>query len=127
MRLGSRFLAGALCACVAPMSAMAAQTFSGTLPPGTKEKILPVKLALKPTAWHFKFYAPPVNAGVNYALSFCVGPRSNPCGLPSDIVFTVPKGQTRLATLNSTLFKTKVLTVGQGTKKPVPYSVTITP
>lgn len=127
MRLLSRLAAAALCACVAPMSAMAGQTFTGVLPPGTKEKILPVKVPFLPTVWHFKFYAPPVNAGVNYALSFCVGPRSNPCGLPSDIVFTVPKGQTRLATLNSTLFKTKVLTVGQGTKKPVPYSVTITP
>ena len=127
MRLGSSLLAGVLCAGVAPMPAMAAQTFSGTLPPGTKERILPVKVPLLPTVWHFKFYAPPVNAGVNYALSFCVGPRSNPCGLPSDIVFTVPKGQTRLATLNSRLFKTKVLTVGQGTRRPVPYSVTITP
>jgi hypothetical protein len=27
-----------------------------------------------PHQMHFKFYAPPVNAGVNYALGFCVGP-----------------------------------------------------
>jgi hypothetical protein len=127
VRLRFKLLAAMLCAGVAPMPSMAAQTFTGVLPPGTKEKILPVKLPAKPTQWHFRFYAPPVNAGVNYALGFCVGPRSNPCGLHSDIDFTVPKGQTRLATLSSTLFKTRVLTVGQGTNRPVPFSVTITP
>ncbi len=127
MRLRSRLLAAALCAWVAPMPAMAGQTFSGVLPPGTKEKILPVKLPARPTLWHFQFYAPPVNAGVNYALGFCVGPRSNPCGLHTDITFDVLKGQTRTANLSSNLFRTRVLTVGQGTRRPVPYKVTITP
>ncbi len=127
MRLGARLLIAALCACVLPTPGMASQTLSGVLPPGTRLKILAVKRPVPPQQMHFRFYAPPVNAGVPYALDFCIGPRANPCGLPSDIVVNVPKGQTRLATYSSALFATKVLAVGQGTARPVPYSVTITP
>jgi hypothetical protein len=76
---------------------------------------------------HFRFSAPPVNARVNYALNFCVGPRVNSCGLPRSIVVVVPRGQTRIRTFSSALFARNVLTVGQGTRVAVPYRVTITP
>lgn len=73
----------------------------------------------------FKFTAPAFNAGVKYALDFCVGPASNPCGLPTSYVVNVPGGEERLAVLPASVFEKNVLTVGQGTARPVPYSVTI--
>lgn len=73
----------------------------------------------------FKFTAPTFNAGVNYALSFCIGPSNNPCGLPTSYVVNVPGGEERLAVVPSSVFANNVLTVGQGTTRPVPYSVTI--
>ncbi len=127
MRLGTRLFFAALCACILPTTGMASQTLSGVLPSGRQLKILAVRRPAPPQPMHFRFTAPPVNAGVNYALDFCIGPRANPCGLPSDIVVNVPKGQTRLATYSSTLFATRVLAVAKGTRAPVPYSVTITP
>ncbi len=123
----TRLLIGALCLGALPTPGMATQTLSGTLPPGTRSKVLTFRLPARPQALRFQFTAPPVNAGVNYALNFCVGARANSCGLRTDIVFVVPKGQTRFATLSSALFPSRVLTVGQGTRRPVPYLVKITP
>jgi len=73
----------------------------------------------------FKFSAPAVNAGVAYALNFCVGPAANPCGSPSSYVVVVPAGQERLAVVNANAFANNVLTVSQGTKVPVPFEVTM--
>lgn len=73
----------------------------------------------------FKFTAPTFNAGVAYALSFCIGPASNPCGLPTSYVVQVPGGEERLAVVPASVFANNVLVVGQGTARPVPYSVTI--
>jgi len=73
----------------------------------------------------FKFSAPAFNAGVKYALNFCIGPATNPCGLPSSFVVVVPEGEERLAVVPASIFTDNVLVVGQGTKVPVPYAVTI--
>lgn len=73
----------------------------------------------------FKFTAPSFNAGVQYALSFCIGPATNPCGLPTSYVVQVPGGEERLAVVPSSVFVNNVLIVAQGTTRAVPYSVTI--
>jgi hypothetical protein len=101
-----------------------AQTLSGVIPPG-KTVTLFVQRPLIPRALRFTFSAPPVNAHVRYALSYCIGPRSNPCGLPPDIVIVVPMGVTKSATYASTLFLKNAFVVGQGTRVPTPYRVVI--
>jgi hypothetical protein len=68
------------------------------------------------------FYAPPVNA---HAIDFCIGPGANPCGLPTDYTVEVPAGQTGTGVVNSGLLRTHIFVVGQGTRVPVPYSVTV--
>lgn len=73
----------------------------------------------------FKFTAPSFNAGVPYALNFCIGPATNPCGLPTSYVVNVPGGEERLGVVPASVFANNVLVVGQGTTRPVPYSVTI--
>ncbi len=123
MRLRSILWMAVLCASVAP--ATANQALSGTLPPGVRSKILAVRLPASAQLMYFRFSAPPVNAGVNYALDYCIGPRPNPCGL--GIAVTVPEGQTRLRWYSSTFIRTRVLTVGQGTAATVPYRVDINP
>ena len=127
MRSIIRICAAVVMACAIPASAMASQTLSGVLPPGTTSRILHFRTPRFVQPMQFRFFAPPVNARVNYALNFCVGPRFNACGLPRSIVVVVPRGQTRLRTFSSALFAHNVLTVGQGTRVPVPYRVTITP
>jgi hypothetical protein len=116
---------GALAAwtCVAAPPA-SAQTLSGVIPPG-KTVTLSVQRPLIPRPLRFTFSAPPVNAHVRYALSYCIGPRSNPCGLPTDIVVVVPMGATKAATYPSTLFLKNAFVVGQGTRVPTPYRVVI--
>lgn len=73
-------------------------------------------------ALKFKFSAPAPGA---YALSFCIGPATNPCGLPTSYVVQVPGGQERLAVVDAAIFANNVLVVGQGTTRPLPFSVTI--
>lgn len=80
---------------------------------------------LQPSLMRFKFSAPPKNAGVPYALDFCIGPAANPCGLPSSHVINVPEGQERFADFDSALFRTNILVVGQGTRVAVPFSVEV--
>lgn len=72
----------------------------------------------------FKFSAPSFNAGVQYVLSFCIGPVANPCGQAVYSV-NVPGGEERLAVVPSSIFAKNVLVVAQGTLRQVPYSVTI--
>jgi hypothetical protein len=102
-------------------------TLNGTIPAGTTPVVI-LKANNEPGATgviKFKFSAPAHDAGVPYALSFCIGPASNPCGLPTSYVVEVPGGQERLAVVNANVFATNVLVVGQGTKRPVPFAVTI--
>lgn len=70
---------------------------------------------------------PDSKAPVPYTLSFCIGPSKNPCGMPApqSYVLVVPGGEERTAVVDSGIFKDKVVAVGQGTKVPIPYIVTI--
>src|ERR1700686_3065906 len=72
----------------------------------------------------FKFSAPSFNAGVKYVINFCIGPATNPCGLPTSYVVPVPGGEERLAVVPASIFEKSVLTVGHGTSRPVPFAVT---
>jgi hypothetical protein len=106
-------------------------TLTGTIP-GTTPPTPVVILEANPhigsgCPLKFKFSAPlpDSEAPVPYALSFCIGPAANPCGLPTSFVVVVPGGQERLAVVDPGTFKTNVLTVGQGTKVPIPFSVTM--
>lgn len=73
----------------------------------------------------FKFTAPSFNAGVPYALNFCIGPATNPCASPNSYVVNVPGGEERLGVVPASAFANNVLVVTQGTTRPVPYSVTV--
>jgi hypothetical protein len=70
----------------------------------------------------FKFSAPAFDAGVKYVLAFCIGTATNPCGVYS---VEVPGGEERLAVVPASFLEKNVLTVSQGTKRPVPFAVTI--
>jgi hypothetical protein len=102
-----------------------AYTINGVIPPGTTPVVINLQKPIRPGLMKFRFYAPPKNAGVPYALDFCIGLSVNPCGLPGSHVVNVPKGQVRSAAFPSATFATDVLVVGQGTKVPVPFSVQI--
>ncbi len=96
---------------------------TGTVPAGGELVLIEENKPPKATGvLRLKFSAP--TAG-NYSLNFCIGPRSNPCGLPTSRVVTVPGGEERLEEVNASVFKDNVLTVGQGTNTPLPYSMTI--
>jgi hypothetical protein len=136
--MNSKFLAGiAAVALMAAASAFAAplsdsnrqdaqdrsqaETFNGVLPPGG-EATIPFRHPNAPTLMHFRFYAPTANAGVGYALTYCIGPQSHPCG-HRNFIIDVPMGQVRTATVQ--IPRNSVLVVGQGTTAPLPYSVEI--
>jgi hypothetical protein len=109
------------CAIAAPASAY---TLSGMIPPGGRVTLRLLK-PLPPGAIKLTMSAPPVNAGVPYAITYCIGSAANPCGLPSDLTFEVGAGKTIVRSVPSHLFTTNMFVVGQGTKKPVPYKVQI--
>ena len=104
--------------------AFAAITLNGTVPVGRAGLVLIQENKQPKTSGvlKFKFSAPQAGA---YAFNFCIGPASNPCGLPSSYVVVVPGGEERLAVVDASVFTDKVLTVGQGTNQPLPFSVTI--
>jgi hypothetical protein len=113
----------AVCALAAPAFAY---TLSGVLAPGQKNRVLTLRKPI-PAFVKLTMTAPPVNAGVDYAIGFCIGPRSNPCGLPDDWTVDVPKGQTVVRVVPGSIFTNKIFVVGQGTAKPVPYRVDVEP
>lgn len=124
--LGSFKAFALLCTLLALLaqSSSASIELKGNLPGGMKSLVL-----IKPHGQtgltgvvKFKFSAPGSGA---YALSFCIGPESNPCGLATSYVVTVPAGQERLAVVDARMFANNVLVVGQGTTSVVPYAVTI--
>src|SRR5208283_569428 len=73
----------------------------------------------------FKFSAPASNAGVKYALNFCIGPAKNPCGSRTSYVVVVPEGEERIGVVPASIFRNNVPVVTQGTKVPVPFAATI--
>jgi hypothetical protein len=72
----------------------------------------------------FKFAAP---AAGNYALSFCIGPVSNPCGDPGAYVVKVPATEERLAIIRDDALAQKVLFVATSDLRTVetPFEVTV--
>lgn len=113
----------ALCAFAAPAFAY---TFSGTIPATTPPKPIVLHLYLPvPGLMKITMKAPPVHAGVDYALSYCIGPAANPCGSTDSWSVQVPRGQTVYITVPSSRFTGKVFVVGQGTSRPVPYFVEV--
>jgi hypothetical protein len=102
-----------------------AYTLSGTIPPGRRPVVLHLHQPLPAGMTILTLSAPPVNAGVPYALGYCIGPASNPCGLPSDWTVNVPAGQSVMQIVPTSIFAGKVFVVGQGTRKPVPYKVDV--
>ena len=69
----------AACAFAAPAFAY---TLSGTIPPHAPPKsvVLHPHMPLPPLV-RLTMSAPPVNAGVSYALTYCIGPAANPMRL----------------------------------------------
>jgi hypothetical protein len=115
----------ALCLLVANVPrASAAITMRGTVPASATAFVIiqangqtgargPIKLLLG---------APTPGA---YALSFCIGPASNPCGLSTSYVVNVPGGEQRMAVVDASMFVSNVLVVGQGTASALAFTVTI--
>ena len=104
--------------------AFAAITLNGTVPVGPAGLVL-IHANKQPKSSgvvKFKFSAPTAGA---YAFNFCIGPATNPCGLPTSYVVVVPGGEERLAVVDASFFTDNVLIVSQGTNKPLPFSVTI--
>lgn len=104
--------------------AFASITLNGTVPTGQAGLVV-IQANKQPKSsgvLKFKFSAPTAGA---YAFNFCIGPASNPCGLPTSYVVVVPGGEERLAVVDASFFINKVLTVSQGTNNPLPFSVTI--
>jgi hypothetical protein len=101
-------------------------TMNGVIQPGgTPVTIIEANESVGPNdSVKFKFSAPAPQPG-GYVLSFCIGPKSNPCGLPTSYVINVPASEERLAIVNASVFVNNVLVVGQGTTSPVPFAVTV--
>jgi hypothetical protein len=101
-------------------------TLNGIIPPGTTPVVIIQANGENGPGGilKFKFSAPAPQPG-GYALSFCIGPESNPCGTSSDYVVNVPASEERLAVIEAGVFRKSILVVGQGTRDPVPFSVTI--
>jgi hypothetical protein len=103
-----------------------AYTLSGTIPSGpTNETVINLH-PLEKGNITFVFSAPPVPAGVRYALTYCIGPKNNPCNSPLSHVVTVTEGEMRTITTDALVFDCSELVVGQGTNVAVPYSVEVT-
>lgn len=102
-----------------------AYTLRGTIPPGRRPVVIHLHNPLPPGMTTLILSAPKVNAGVPYAVDYCIGPVSNPCGLPDDWTVSVPEGQTVTRIVPSSIFTGKVFVAGQGTRRPVLYEVTV--
>ena len=121
--LTKALLVGVLASALSPPAF--AYTINGVIPPGTRPVVIHLRRPIRPVLLRFTFSAPPKNAGVPYALNFCVGLAVNPCGQPTSHVINVPEGQSRNTTFDSNIFNTRILVVGQGTRVAVPYSVRV--
>jgi hypothetical protein len=103
--------------------AFAYLTLNGTVPAGGTVVILQAHHQPGATGTlKFKFSAPAPRPG-GYAFNFCIGPATNPCGVPNAYVVVVPASEERLAVVPASVFANNVLVVSQGTKDPLPFSV----
>ena len=98
-----------------------AYTLSGTIPPHAPPKsvVLHPHMPLPPLV-RLTMSAPAVNAGVSYALTYCIGPAANPCGLPGEWTADVPAGQTVVRTVPASAFTNKVFASAKAPKNPCP-------
>ncbi|HWA76437.1 MAG TPA: hypothetical protein VG937_29065 [Polyangiaceae bacterium] len=106
--------------------ALASLTLSGSLPGGTTPVVILQAHGQTSATGVVKLLLSAPTAGA-YALNFCVGPASNPCGFspPTSYVVNVPGGQQRLAVISAAQLASNVLVVAQGTTSAKPYTVTI--
>jgi hypothetical protein len=106
--------------------AFAAISLQGTVPVGRNGLIIiqPNNQSGSHGTIKFKFSAPAAAPG-GYVLAFCIGPASNPCGLPTSYVVSVPASESRLAVVDASTFTNNVLVVVQGTNVPVPFAVDV--
>src|SRR5579862_2402363 len=112
----SLLLGAAICAFAVPARAY---TINGTIPPHSPPKPVLINLPkpLPPGILKLTFTAPPVNAGVRYVITLCIGPAAHPCGLPLSVL----EGQQAVVPIDSNLMATSVISVAQGTRVAVPY------
>lgn len=106
--------------------ALASLTLSGSHPGGVTPVVILQAHGQTGATGVVKLLLSAPTAGA-YALSFCVGPASNPCGFapPTSYVVNVPGGQQRLAVISAAQLASNVLVVTQGTTSAKPYTVSI--
>jgi len=103
-------------------------TLNGTFPSSRTPIVILEASGEDATGAPLKFtFSAPKLADVNYEMGFCIGPASNPCGLPTSQVINVPGGQEKSAVIDPSTFKNNVMTVKQGTNEDLPFIVTIKP
>jgi len=101
-------------------------TLNGNLPSQLAPVVILEASGASATGAPLKFtFSAPKLADVNYELGFCIGPASNPCGLPASPVINVPGGQKRSAVIAASVFKDNILVAHQGTNEDLPFVVTI--
>jgi hypothetical protein len=101
-----------------------AYTISGTVPPASKWIAVNLQTPPKREYLKFTFSATPVNAGVRYDIQLCIT-RLAPNSCP--LVMYISPGQQTIVTLDSKIFPTYTIWLGQGTSVPVPYTVEVDP
>ncbi len=104
--------------------AFASLTLNATLPPGTKPTVVVRQSTLTGASGTLKFLFTVPKAG-NYAVDFCIGPATNPCGLATSYVVQVMGGGQGFAIVDASVFNNNVLVAVQGTNTPIPISVTL--
>jgi hypothetical protein len=114
----------AVCALTVPAFA-SAYTINGVIRPRTKPYVISLHKPIPAGLVQLTLSALPKNAGVPYALDFCIGPAANPCASPGSQVFTVFPGQPLVVMVQWYAFSGNVFAVTQGTTVVVPYSVTV--
>jgi hypothetical protein len=102
-----------------------AYTINGTIPPHAPPEPITIALhqPISPGILKLTFTAPPVNAGVRYVITFCIGPARNPCLLPLSVL----EGQQAVVPVDANLFTAEhyVISVAQGTRVAVPYTLEV--
>jgi hypothetical protein len=112
-------------------TALAQETITGNVGGGEASvTVIPANALNLPMSFSgllkFKLRAVSTNAQahVPYAMNFCVGPASNPCGLSTSIVYTVPGGTAVFVLLNASAFDHgNVMSVSVGTAATVEYEI----
>jgi hypothetical protein len=113
--------------------ALAEETITGNVGGDTPQvTVIPANVLNLPMSFsgllRFKLRAVSTSAQAHtpYTMNFCVGPASNPCGLSTSIVYTVPGDTAVFALLNASAFDHgNVMTVSVGTAATVGYEISL--